>query len=427
VQRPGNTAQVADAVRRAAADGLTVRVAGAGHSFSDAVLTDGLLLDLGAMGRVIDVDRGSGLVRVQAGITLRALSATLWAHGLAMENLGDVDVQSLAGATATGTHGTGARLRNLSAGLEALQLVTADGDVVEVSCADSDPDPWRAARVSIGALGVVTEVTLRAVPRFGLEGVDVGRPIDEVLERLDDLVAAHDHFEFFVFPHATTALTRTNNRAELPARIRGTRRAAVEASLLSNGAFGLACRAGRARPALIPAINRLITRGAATRSRRVDRSYRIFASPRKVRFTEMEYAIPREHAVGAVQTVRAIAQDARFDVPFPIEVRFVAGDDALLSPACGRDTCYIAVHMYRGMPWQAYFAAVEEALTAVGGRPHWGKRHTQTEATLAPRYPGWERFQAVRRTLDPEGRFANAYVRRTLGPPAAGGAPARAR
>ena len=408
-------------MRTAAATGACVRAVGSGHSFSDAVLTDGVLLDIGAMARIVDLDPDSGLVRVQGGITLGALSRALWAQGLAMENLGDIDQQSLAGATATATHGTGARLQNLSAGLVSLQLVTAGGDTLEVS-ADSDETAWRAARVGIGALGIVTEVTLQAVPAFGLEGVDVGEPIEEVLSGLDERVEANDHFEFYVFPHTSVALTRTNNRADLPARVRGTRRAAVEAALFTNGAFGLSCRLARARPSLIPSLNRLIARAGGTESRRLDRSYRIFASPRKVRFTEMEYAVPREHAVQAVRTVRAIAEDPRFDVPFPIEVRFVAGDDALLSPATGRDTCYIAVHMYRGMAWEAYFGAVEAALSALDGRPHWGKRHTQTAVTLAPRYPGWDEFQAVRARLDPDGQFANAYVQRTLGPV---GVPAR--
>jgi len=415
VLRPGSTWEVAAAVRDAAAAGQTVSVAGAGHSFSDAVLTDGLLLHLGAMARVLDIDSASGLVRVQAGISLGALSEVLWGHGLAIENLGDIDVQSLAGATATGTHGTGARLRNLSAGLTSVQLVTADGEVAEFGDGD-DADAWRAARVSIGALGVVTELTLQTVPAFGLQGVDAAEPFAEVMAGLDERIAGNDHFEFYLFPHATQALTRTNNRAELPGRIRGTRRAAAEAALLTNGAFGLSCRLARARPALIPTLNRLVTRAGGAGSRRLDRSYRIFASPRKVRFTEMEYAVPRERAVEAVHTVRAIAEDQRFDVPFPIEVRFVAGDDALLSPAAGRDTCYIAVHMFNGMAWEGYFAEVEDALLALDGRPHWGKRHTQSAETLGPRYPDWERFQAVRARLDPGGRFANAYVQRTLGP-----------
>ena len=414
IERPGSVAEVVDALGRAAGARHTVRVAGAGHSFSEAVLTNDTLMSLERMNRVLGVDRESGLVRAQGGIALRELNRALDSHGLAVENLGDIDVQSLAGATATGTHGTGSRLRNLSAGLVSMQLALADGSVIEVSERD-DRDAWRAARVSLGALGVVTELTLQAVPAFTLEGVDAPRPLAEVLDHLDDLAAGSDHFELYNFPHSDVALTRTNNRVDGPPRPRSRARAWRDDVLLANGAFGLACRMGRARPSLIPRLNRVVSRVAGS-SRRVDRSFEIFASPRLVRFTEMEYAIPRERAREAIEALRDLIDDRGFAVPFPFEVRFVAGDDAFLSPAGGRDTCYIAVHMYRGMEWEPYFRAVEEVMDGFGGRPHWGKRHFQTAATLAPRYPEWDRFAAVRGRLDPEGRFANRYVERVLGP-----------
>jgi L-gulonolactone oxidase len=414
VEHPGSAAEVATALERAAAAGRTVRVAGAGHSFTDAVLTDGTLLSLDRMRSVLDVDAATGLARVQAGITLRELSEALWSHGLAFENLGDIDVQSIAGATATGTHGTGARLPNLSAALHAVRLVLADGSALELS-ADEDPDAWRAARVSIGALGVVTEVTLRAVPAFTLEGLDAAEPLDEVLDGLEERFAAREHFEFFTFPHSPLALTRTNTRVDEQPRPRGPVREWVDDILLRNHAFEAACRLGRLRPALIPALNRAVSR-AGSSSRRVDRSYRVFASPRRVRFTEMEYAIPRARAAEAVRAIRDAIDARGFAVPFPLEVRAVAGDDALLSPAGGRETAYVAVHMYRGMAWEPYFRAVEEIMDGLGGRPHWGKRHFQTAATLRERYPEWDRFAAVRARLDPDGRFANAYVRRVLGP-----------
>ena len=404
---------VSAAVTRAAGESRRVRVAGAGHSFTDAVLTDGTLLSLERMRRVLDADPAGGLVRVQAGITLRELNGALWALGLALENLGDIDVQSVAGATATGTHGTGARLRNLSAAIESLELVTADGSTVECNEA-SDPDGWRAARVSVGALGVVTALTLRAVPAFTLEGVDSSLSLNEALGRLDELVDGSDHFEFFTFPHSDLALTRTNNRVEGPPRPRSRSREWVEDVLLRNHVFGACCRLGRARPRLIPHINRALAR-ASGESRRVDRSYAIFASPRRVRFTEMEYAIPRARAADAVRAVRAVSDGGGYAVCFPIEVRFVAPDDALLSPATGRDTCYIAVHSYEGMAWEPYFRAVERVMDDFDGRPHWGKRHFQTSESLSGRYPGWERFAAVRERLDPGGVFANDYVRRVLG------------
>ncbi len=413
-ERPSSVAAVAAAVRAAAAAGRVVRVAGSGHSFTPCVLTSGTLLSLDRMNRILDVDRDAGLVRVEAGITLRACSEALAEHGLAFENLGDIDVQSIAGATATGTHGTGAKLRNLSSALHAVELVRGDGEVVELDAA-SDEDGWRAARVSVGALGVVTAVTLRAVPAFTLRGVDEPRPLEEILPRLDELADTHEHFEFFTFPHSPLALTRTNTRVDEAPRPRGRASSWVREDLLTNHAFGLACRVGRTRPAWIPRINRVLSR-ASGRSVRVDRSDRIFASPRSVRFTEMEYAIPRAHAREALEAVRALVPARGFDVPFPFELRFVAADDAFLSPAGGRDTCYIAAHMFEGMPWEPYLRAVEEVMAGYDGRPHWGKRHFRTAADLAPLYPEWDRFQAVRNRLDPQRTFTNPYIAEVLGP-----------
>lgn len=423
IERPGSIADVRAALERAAASAQRVRVAGAGHSFSDIALTDGRLLRLNRMNRVLDVDRSSGLVRVQGGITIHALSARLAPLGLALENLGDIDVQSIAGAISTATHGTGARLGNIPSQVAALTLVLADGSTLECS-ADGDPETFRAARVGLGSLGVVAEVTLRCVPAFRLRGVDAPAPLEQTLERFEELALANDHFEFFVFPHTRTALTRTNNRTEEPARPRGRVSAYANDVLLTNHAFGLCCRLGRRLPSQIPRLNRLVTRLAGS-SHRLDRSDRIFASPRLVRFTEMEYALPRERTAEAVRRVlelvegggsRGGSRGAAFAVPFPIEVRTVAADDALISTAAGRDSGFVAVHMYQGMAFEPYFRAVEAVMDELGGRPHWGKRHFQTAATLCGLYPEWDRFQAVRRRLDPEGRFANAYVERVLGP-----------
>jgi FAD-linked oxidoreductase len=412
-ERPASIGEIAAALERAAAQGQRMRVAGAGHSFSDAVLTDGRLLTLERMSRVLDVDRASGLVRVQGGITIRALNRRLAEHGLAMENLGDVDAQSIAGAISTATHGTGARLRNLSSQVAALTLILADGSTLH--CSEEDPALLRAVRVGLGALGVVAEVTLRCVPAFRLCGVDAPAPLEATLERFEGLSNANDHFELYVFPHARTALTRTNNRTDEAPRPRGRKYAYLNDVLLTNRTFELFCRLGRRVPSQIPRINRLVTRLAGA-SRRIDRSDRIFTSPRLVRFTEMEYALPRERTVEAVRRVLELVPRNRFAVPFPIEVRTVAADDALLSTAAGRDSGFVAVHMFEGMAWEPYFRAVEAVMYELDGRPHWGKRHFQSAATLRERYPEWERFQAVRRRLDPDGRFANAYTERVLGP-----------
>jgi FAD-linked oxidoreductase len=414
LSKPRSVDELSGAIADASLRGLRVRVAGAGHSFSDIVLTDGLMLTLEGLSKVLDVDRSSGLVRVQAGITIRELGRQLAGHGLALENLGDVDAQSIAGAISTATHGTGARLGNLSSQVSELTLVLADGSTL-VCAPERDPEVFRAARVGLGSLGAIAEVTLRCVPAFTLHGVDAPAPLEETLERFEELALANDHFEFFVFPHARQALTRTNNRTEQPPLPRGRLSAYANDVVLTNHAFELICRAGRRSPGRIPQLNRLVTR-LAGRSERVDRSHEIFASPRLVRFTEMEYALPRERTAEAVRRVMELIEQRRFAVPFPIEARTVAADDALLSTAAGRDSGYVAVHMYRGMAWEPYFRAVEAIMDELGGRPHWGKRHFQTAETLRERYPDWDRFNAVRARLDPEGLFANAWAERVLGP-----------
>jgi L-gulonolactone oxidase len=389
-----------------------VRLAGSGHSFSNIVLTDDTLIELGHMDQVLDVDPPTRSVRVEGGITIHKLNESLAVHGLALENLGDVDAQSIAGAISTATHGTGAALRNLSSQVSALELVLADGTLL--ACDESDAETLRAARVSLGALGAIATVTLRCVPAFTLHGVDRPEPLEAVLGGFEQRVAENEHFEFYVFPHCQTALTRANNRTGAPPRPRSRTRAWLEDVMLVNHAFGALCRLGRRFPTRIPQINRLVTR-LAGQSQRTDRSDRIFTSPRLVRFTEMEYSLPRAEIPSALTRVLELIDEEGFAVPFPIEVRTVAADDALLSTAHGRDSGYIAVHMFEGMDWTPYFVAVEALLRELDGRPHWGKRHSQSAATLRPRYPEWDRFQAIRSRLDPGGRFQNEYTRRVLG------------
>ncbi|KIA63888.1 D-arabinono-1,4-lactone oxidase [Nocardia vulneris] len=412
VATPRSTDDIAEILGRAADAGQTVRVAGAGHSFTDAVLTDGVLLDLSKLDRILDVDTATGRVRVEAGSTLKAVSNALHAHGLAFPNLGDIDVQTVAGATATGTHGTGVTLQNLSAALHSIELLLADGSTVELN-AETDPDGWRAARVSVGALGIVTAVTLQMVPSFVLEGVERPIPLEDVLAELDTHVDGNQHFEFYMFAHSPLALTKRNNPVELAEQPRGKTVDWFADILMSNYTFDALCKLGRWQPRMVPWIHRGAAYAGSYR-RQVDRSYRVFASPRLVRFTEMEYAIPRAHSAAAIREIKALATN--FETPMPIEVRWVAPDDAFLSPAGGRETCYIAVHQYRGMDYEPYFRACEAVFDKYDGRPHWGKRHFQTADTLRERYPDWDRFAEVRRRLDPKGRFSNGYVERVLGP-----------
>ena len=408
IERPRGEDELAEVVARA----RRVRMAGSGHSFTDAACTDGVLVDVGGMSRVLAQD--GELVTVEAGITLHELGEELASRGLAMENQGDIDRQTIAGAISTATHGTGARFANLSSQVAGLRLVTADGEVVEPA-----GDDLRAARVGLGALGAISAVTLRCVPLFTLRRVDEPRPLDETLERFDELADGHDHFEFYVFPHDDTAIVRLSERSDTPPVPVSARRLWFEEAVVENAVIGGLARAGRAFPRAIPTVNRTFTR-LVSRRVRTDHAHRVYASRRDVKFTEMEYAVPREHGVEAVRRVLETVERRRLPVTFPIEVRVVAGDDAFLSTAHGRDTTYVAVHQYRGMEFESYFRAVERIMEDYGGRPHWGKRHYRSAAGLAPLYPEWDRFQHARLRLDPGGVFENDYTRRVLGSAAGG-------
>lgn len=410
---PRNREELAEAVAAATAAGEKARVAGAGHSFTEAALTEGTMLQLDALSGVVDADPDSGLVRVGGGTVLAELNQELAGLGLAMENLGDIDRQTISGAISTGTHGTGTRLRNLSAQVEGLELVLADGSVRHLSAA-TDPELLRAARVGIGALGAIAAVTLRCVPAFDLLRVDAPHPREEVLDSFEERAQAHEHFELFTFPYDDRALVLERNRIDGPPQPRSRVNSFLNDVVFENWALGALAATGKAVPAAIPTLSRLAGR-LASGSRTSDRSDRIFANERRVRFTEMEYAVPRADGPEAARRVIEWVRVNRYPVFFPIEMRVAAGDDAFLSPSHERDTAYIAVHQYRGMEWRPYFEAVEEIMDDYGGRPHWGKRHFQTAATLAPRYPAWQEFQRARDTLDPQRTFANEYTDRVLG------------
>jgi L-gulonolactone oxidase len=360
------------------------------------------------MNRVLSVDADE--VTVEAGMTIRELGPALAERGLALENQGDVDAQTIAGAISTATHGTGGRFANISSQVTGVRLVTAAGELVELR----EGDDLLAARVSLGALGAISAVTLRCVPAFTIHRVDRPLPLGEVLARLDEHVDSNDHFELFVFPYTRTALTLTSQRTDREPQPAGRAQVVLRDVLLENAALETACRAGRRFPALIPRVNRALVR-AMSPAEHLDRSHRVYANRRTVRFTEMEYAIPRERTAEALERVLALIERRRIKVGFPIELRVVAPDDALLSTAHGRPTGYIAVHQYRGMEFESYFRGVETIMDEYEGRPHWGKRHYQSAATLRPRYPGFGRFLAVCDRLDPERKFENDYLRRVLG------------
>jgi FAD/FMN-containing dehydrogenase len=271
-----------------------------------------------------------------------------------------------------------------------------------------------AARVGVGALGVVTAVTFRVVPAFLLEAREEPMSWSQVISALDELTADNEHFEFYWFPHSEGCLTKRNNRAEGPPRPLPRWRYLLDDEFLSNSLFGATCRLGGAFPALIPSVNSVAARALGSRTYR-DAAYRVFTSPRRVRFKEQEYAIPRAALSDVLGEVRALFQRRDWRISFPIEVRVTPRDDVWLSTAYDRDTAYVAIHVFHTAPHEEYFTDVEAVMTSVGGRPHWGKMHTRDADYLTAAYPRMRDFLAVRDVVDPDRRFGNDYLRQVLG------------
>jgi FAD-linked oxidoreductase len=413
VLTPRSADEVAAAVTAAAEEGLTVRMAGTGHSFTGAALTEGVLLRPEGLTALRTVDAPRGLVTAEAGMTLKTFNQHLAAHGLALANMGDIQEQTLAGATQTATHGTGREAAGLVSQIAGLEMVLADGTTVTCS-RDRRPELFDAARAGLGALGIVTAITWHTVPAFVLRAREEPMRWDEVLERLDELAAANEHFEFYWFPHTDGCLTKRNNRVPGPAEPLSAFRHWLDDEFLSNSVFGVTNRIGSRLPRAVKTINRISARalGARTYS---DRSDRVFTSPRRVRFKEQEYAIPREELGGALREVRSVIDRSDRRIGFPIEVRLLPPENPWLSMAYGRDSAFIAIHVFHSAAHEEYFRAIEEVLTALGGRPHWGKLHTRDSAYLEGVYPRFGDFLALRDRIDPDRRFANAYTTRIFG------------
>ncbi|MFI1397139.1 D-arabinono-1,4-lactone oxidase [Streptomyces sp. NPDC020681] len=410
---PASAEEVADAVRQAAEAGLRVKTAGAGHSFTAIAATDGLLIRPELLTGIRRIDRTAMTVTVESGTPLKRLNAALAREGLSLTNMGDIMEQTVAGATSTGTHGTGRDSASIAAQIRELELVTADGSLL--TCSEKEnPEVFAAARIGLGALGVVTAITFAVEPIFFLTAREEPMAFDRVTAEFDALHAENEHFEFYWFPHTGNCNTKRNNRSAGPAAPPGAISGWIEDELLSNGLFQVVSSLGRAVPATIPTIAKISSRALSARTY-TDIPYKVFTSPRRVRFVEMEYALPREAVVGALREVKAMIERSPLRVGFPVEVRTAPADDITLSTASGRESAYIAVHLYRGTPYQSYFTAVERIMTAHGGRPHWGKVHTRDAEYFAEAYPRFGEFTALRDRLDPERLFGNDYLRRVLG------------
>ncbi len=415
VARPTNVDEVVEIVRFARENGLTVKTVGASHSFSGIAAANGIMLDLGWIEGLVAVDQALGRVTLRAGTNLHQLPAILGPLGLALTNMGDIDRQTLAGATSTGTHGTGAHFGGLATQIVAVTLVTADGSILKISETEH-PELLPAARLGLGALGVIVDLTIQCVPAFLLSAVERPERFDTVLDEFEERSTAADHFEFYWFPHSDGVATKTNTRLPGDAERHPLNPIGEwwEDRLITNGVLSLICNVGRFAPSLTPAINRIATRVYGNRSF-TDRSHDVFVSPRMVRFREMEYSIPRAAIPSALREVRKLIDEMGWRISFPIEVRVAQRDENWLSTAQGRDAGYIAVHRYFREDPRLYFQAIEDIMVQFDGRPHWGKMHYRDAESLATVYPHHADFVAVRDRLDPDRVFTNPYLDRVLG------------
>ena len=389
-----------------------MKAVGSGHSFTAIAVAEEVLVDLSKYDEILAIDEINQTVTVQSGIQLSKLNQALYENSLAMQNLGDIAYQTIAGAISTSTHGTGAKFTGIANQVVALRVVLADSSVVECS-ANVNAELFSCARVGLGAIGLISTVTLKVVPAFNLAVIEEPMRVDDVLQNLDLHVDSNDHFEFFWVPHTGWALTKRNNRNNLPIEPMSKMSHWYSKTLMENYAFGAVCMLGKARPSLIPKLAKALP--SSGRNEYSDASHKVFASKRIIKFYEMEYAIPREACAEALNRVRRMVTDSGFFLNFPVEVRFTAPDEIPLSTASNRESAYIAVHIYKGMNYVPYFTEVESIMNSYQGRPHWGKLHFQNASTLASRYPQWDVFQSVRNQVDPKRMFSNQYLETVLG------------
>jgi L-gulono-1,4-lactone dehydrogenase len=416
VETPTSVDAVVEAVRRTRAAGRTVKMTGTGHSFTGIAAPEHTLLRPEGLSGILAVDREAMTVTARAGTPLKELNLALEGLGLSLHNMGDIAEQTLAGATSTGTHGTGGTAAGLAAQLAGLELVTGTGDVLRAS-ASENADVFEVARVGLGALGILTSLTFHVEPLFVIEAHEQPMAWSDALASYDDMAAAAHHVDMYWFPHTDRMMVKQNVRTDLdPGEQQPPSAVAAwwEDELMSNTAFGALCKVGARAPGLIPRINRVAGRALSER-RYSDLAHRVFVTPRRVRFREMEYAVPREVGLDVLRECRRVIDASDWRIAFPVEIRTAPADDIPMSTASGRDSFYLAFHVPQGTDHRAYFGGLEPILREAGGRPHWGKVHTRSAVDLAPAYDRFDDFLAMRDRLDPDRLFANTYLRRVLG------------
>lgn len=411
-EEPEGEAQVAALVRWAQAHGRRLKVIGAAHSWSDIGVPDDVLVSLDRIAGLRALDPDARLATVGGGTRLRHLLAALGARGFTLPIVGSITEQSISGVIATGTHGSSLVHGNIASFVEGMRLVTGTGEILDLRAGDPR---LAAARVGLGALGVITELTLRVEPAFNLcEEVSI-LPIADAVADLPAIARSAEYVKVWHTPHTGLAQVFRYHRTHEPARPRPLARW-IDEKIVNRGLFDALLRLAGRHPAIVPPLNRAIARAYLGPSRRVDVGHRALSLAMPARHRECEYAVALERASEALARTLALIERERIRVNFILEARFVPADDAWMSPAFGRDTCQLGAYMAESPDLQRYFRGFEALMQDLGGRPHWGKELTLTPAQVRARFPMATAFTELRRRLDPDAVFANAFLDRVLGP-----------
>ncbi len=403
---PSTIEEVVFIVKKAKIENKKIRVVGSRHSFTPLISTTDYLVSLDHLQGVISIDKEKQIAEVWAGTKLERLGQELYQLGFSQENLGDINIQSIAGALLTGTHGTGVQHGILATQIEEITVVLPNGEVI-VCSKTKNIDLFKAIGVSLGLLGIVVKMKIRIKPATTYRYESKKIHTMDLYHQLDEMKKVNEHFEFYMFPYSKNIQIKLMN--ETRTKNHSFKFEKWKVATIENKAFWFLSEISRNLPKTSKMISRLCAQNVPN-SKMVGPSFQLFSTVRNVKFNEMEYSIPKAKMVDATKTIQEEIIKKKFNVHFPIECRFVKADDFLISPASARDSGYIAIHMYKGMPHQDYFKRIEEILQSYGGRPHWGKMHNMTLDQLHRLYPQLTQFLEIRSKLDPNNIFVNAYL-----------------
>lgn len=410
---PKTESEIQNLVSKAVNENAKIRVIGSGHSFTALCQTKQILVSLDEYQGLVSVNKEKNQATVKGGTKLSTLGEILFKEGLAMENLGDIDAQSIAGTISTGTHGTGTSFGTISTQVIKIKLINGKGEI-QVCSPTQNPELFKASQVSLGALGIIIEITLQCVPSYKLLIDNNKESLQTVLSSIDERNTQNRNFEYYWFPYTNTTWTKTTNIAESGEPDKDNILNYLSELLLENYSFKALCEFARIFPSKNKLVSQIIAQSAPT-MKKLSLSHKVYATMRLVKFTEMEYNVPAEAYQDVMKEIIKVVNSGKFAIHFPIENRWVKKDDIFMSPAYERDSAYIACHVYNKKDNSAYFKALEDIFRAYGGRPHWGKMNSITQKDVVDLYPKFAKFNKIRNEQDPDKIFTNAYLEKLIG------------